>query len=350
VHKSVKYQIAVVVSSYNRSHKILRLLEMMETQSLNRELWEFVICVDGSSDDSMKVLASYKKDEDFNLKYFEQKNQGQCIGRHNAILKSEAKYIVVIDDDMEFSESFLQSYYKAFQTNARSIIIGRVAPRDNWQSYPLYEAMREQAMSETHDALSKKEKLATGTHFITQNVAFPRDYYIQIGGFDAQLRLYEDCELGWRFEKDGADFLFLDKAVAVHHSDIGSFSKWKKRQYDYGTYAVYVWRKFDEDIHLHPLRNYLTGNKLYRVLFSSVAWSNVSIDATAIFLQYFSAFLSQLGFLKPALLSYRALQNLLFNRGVQDTLGRKNFNREIKLYKTNPNSPKRPLGEGSVFK
>ena len=53
---------------------------------------------------------------------------------------------------------------------------------------------------------------------------------LDVGGFDQSLRLFEDAELGMRFERAGAKMRFSPGARAVHRSDIGSDQKWEKRQ------------------------------------------------------------------------------------------------------------------------
>ena len=113
--------------------------------------------------------------------------------------------------------------------------------------------MREYNMSQLHGKMAHGQLNPTGTHFMTGNAGFSRSFYNEVGGFDPRLRLNEDSELGYRFERHGAEFVFCDEASAVHHSNIGTYDKWILRQYDYGKYAVYVWEKFDRNINLHPL-------------------------------------------------------------------------------------------------
>ena len=342
-------QIALVVSSYNRSHRLTRLFSLLEAQSLEKAKWEAIVCDDGSSDNSLKVLSEYQSKAPFNLRFFSQDNQGQTVGRHNGILRSNAKYIVIVDDDMEFEADFLESYLKAFTEHPSKVIIGRVIPRDDWQSFPMYEAMREHQITEVHSAIAAGHTKPTGTHFITQNVAFPRDLYLEVGGFDATLQLYEDCELGWRFEKHGAEFTFSSEASAVHQSNIGSFNKWFNRHFQYGKYAVYIWQKYENLSALHPLRNFVTGSALYRWLFLAIMWNESVTKLMANFLAIFGKLLNKVGLNTLGLYAYRALQNLQFNRGILAEWGTERFRIEYRSFLMDKNRPTYPLGSGPVF-
>jgi glycosyltransferase involved in cell wall biosynthesis len=344
-------KIALVVATYNRARQITKLLESLERQSLARDQWEVMICDDGSSDETPTALESCRQRLNYTLRIITQKNQGQCVARDQAIRSTKAAYIVIVDDDMEVKPDFLQAYFEAFADRRKRVIIGRVYPRDDWKKYPMYEAMREHDMNESHCALAAGTLQPTGTYFITQNVGFSREFYLEVGGFDAKLKLAEDCELGWRFEKNSAEFIFSNAASAVHHSNIGSYHKWMQRQYDYGKYCVYIWEKYGREIHLHPLRNFVTGHPLYPALFRSLMWSPSLLRLAPVLLRMLGETLKRMGLYTLGLYAYRAQQNIQYHRGVLDQWDGKPelFLREVEVFCADPKRPIRPLGDGPVF-
>lgn len=344
-------KISLVVATYNRSGPLNVLLERLKKQSLDHSQWEVVICDDGSSDDTSQVLEDWNQKASFGICSFRQKNQGQCVGRHEAIKRASSPLIVIIDDDMEVCDQFLEEYVKVLSADPKTVAIGRVYPRENWQSYPLYEAVREYMMTKSHEKLASGEIVPTGTYFITMNVAFHKDFYLEVGGFDKTLRLNEDCELGWRFERNGAKYAFADKASAVHHSNIGVYQKWHQRQYDYGGYGVYVWEKFEKDVYLHPLRNLVMGSKLNRAIVMAVIWSDLLCKFAVTSIRGLAAVLKTFGSLKLALMAYNAILTVQYHRGVRDKLGGlKPFNEERANYLKDPQHPRSPLGTGPTFR
>src|SRR5580704_11765459 len=102
---SVRPAVALVLATYNRAVPLERLLECLEHQTglggSSGVEWELIVVVDGSTDDSVKVLERWVSRGTLPLRFFVQGNTGQAAARHNGILKTEAPHIVVIDDDME---------------------------------------------------------------------------------------------------------------------------------------------------------------------------------------------------------------------------------------------------------
>jgi hypothetical protein len=73
-------------------------------------------------------------------------------------------------------------------------------------------------------------------------VGFARACYLAVRGFDEKLRLAEDTELGFRLERSGGRYSFVEEASAAHRSRVGSYEALLQRQVQYG-HAVYIHRK-----------------------------------------------------------------------------------------------------------
>jgi GT2 family glycosyltransferase len=252
---------------------------------------------------------------------------------------------------MQVTPSFLETYV-AELTNRDTVVVGRVFARQGWRKGPMYEAMREYDTEVGHGELASGKSQPNGTHFVTQNVGFSRQLYLDVGGFDPELKLAEDSDLGWRFEKAGAIFKFSVSAYAVHHSNIGNYHTWLKRQYEYGKYIVYIWEKSGRDIFLHPLRNYVNGNQTYPTVFRLFAWNDWLLKKSPSMLLVISNALKGMGLFKLGLFGYRAQKNIQFHRGVMDALGGtlEQFKAAEQDFRNTPNRPTRPLGDGPVFR
>jgi glycosyltransferase involved in cell wall biosynthesis len=344
-------EIALVIATYNRAKPLERLLEVLERQTIARDRWEIIVAIDGSTDATGDVLERWVAKGSLPLRYFAQENTGQAMARHHAIERTTAEYVIVIDDDMEVCPDFVAEHLAASRkVPGKAVIIGKVFSEEEFMKKPLFTAVGEHHLLLMHRRLELGLQVPTATAFVTQNVSFPRDLYLSVGGFDPSLRLDEDRELGMRMERGGGTFIYSAAAWAIHHSDVGSFEKWSKRHYDYGKYAVQVWEKHGRSPHLHPLRNFVDGSRLNRALVKMVcAYDGRSMLATSA-LRTMGNLLQRLEVLEPAIYTHKAIQAVRYHQGVRDALGSWEAVLEMeRRYLAEPNRPKEPTGRGVTY-
>jgi len=199
--------------------------------------------------------------------------------------------------------------------------------------------------------MERGEQPPTATAFVTQNVSFPRAMYLAVGGFDASLRLDEDRELGIRLERAGAMFVFAREAWAIHHSDVGSYDKWSRRHYEYGKYALQIWEKHGESPLLHPLRNFVDGSRLNRLLVAMVCADDHRSKLAESALRWMGNTLQRLEILRPAIYTHKAIQAVRYHQGLRDALGSwRSLRRMERLYVASPDRPRRPTGSGLTYR
>jgi len=340
--------IAIVLATYNRARPLEHLLGALEKQTLARDAWELIVAVDGSTDDTVKVLERWASRGTLPLQFLVQDNAGQSVARHKGILRTAAEYVVVIDDDMEVCPEFVEAHLEASRSlPGRAVVIGKVVPEKTFMKKPLFTAVGEHHLLLLHARLESGEQPPNATAFVTQNVSFPRKLYLDVGGFDASLRLDEDRELGIRMERAGGKFVFAPKAWAIHHSDVGSYEKWSRRHYEYGKYALQVWEKHGESILLHPLRNFVDGSRLNRALVQLVCRSDRRSQLVESALRRVGNALQELAVLEPAIYTHKAIQAVRYHQGLRDALGSWEAVRQMeRQYAAAPDRPKAPTGHG----
>jgi glycosyltransferase involved in cell wall biosynthesis len=341
--------ISLVLATYNRARPLERLLAALEKQSISSaSAWEIVVAVDGSTDDTEQVLESWTRKGTLPLRHLVQKNAGQSVARHNAILKTSAEHIIVIDDDMEVCPEFVEAHLEASTRAPRkTVVIGKVVPEVGFRKKPLFTAVGEHHLLLHHELLERGVQQPTATSFVTQNVSFPRAMYLEVGGFDASLRLDEDREMGVRFERAGAVFTFAPRAWAIHHSDVGSYEKWSRRHYEYGKYALQVWQKHGESPLLHPLRNFVEGSRLNRALVSLVCASDGRSELAEKSLRQMGNWLQRIRLLDPAIYTHKAIQAVRYHQGLRDALGSWEALRQMEReYVASPGRHRGPTGRG----
>lgn len=119
---SIKF--SIIIPTYNRAHLISKAIESVIDQTYPN--WELVIVDDGSTDNTEKVVKSYKDDR---IKYYWQENQERNIARNYGLSKALGDYIIFWDSDdlmvptnlKVLSDSILHNHYPSIL--ARGITI-----------------------------------------------------------------------------------------------------------------------------------------------------------------------------------------------------------------------------------
>lgn len=86
-----------ITATYNRSHKLVDLIDHMNNISYDH--FEWIVVDDGSCDDTSEIFASAKLDEKIEFKYFRQKNSGKHVALNKAIDESKGVWLIVLDSD-----------------------------------------------------------------------------------------------------------------------------------------------------------------------------------------------------------------------------------------------------------
>lgn len=112
--------ISVVLPIYNTGDYLKKCLDSLINQTFKNV--EFICVDDGSSDNSLKYLEEYSR-EDCRIKIITQKNMGAGAARNNGYLKTSGKYVIFLDSDDEYYPEMLEKMYnQAVKTQADFVI------------------------------------------------------------------------------------------------------------------------------------------------------------------------------------------------------------------------------------
>ena len=95
---------------YNRKHTIHRVWESLNQQTVQN--FEWLIVNDGSEDGVESLLESYKKEANFEVRIFHQKNSGKHIAFNKAIDEAKGELLVPADSDDSFIATTLETFEK----------------------------------------------------------------------------------------------------------------------------------------------------------------------------------------------------------------------------------------------
>ena len=100
---------SVIMPTYNRSAVIGPVIEAILSQSITD--FELIIVDDGSTDNTLEMLSSYK---DERIRVLTQNNNRQTQARRKACTKANGKYFAFCDSDDVWDTDYLKSIYSVF--------------------------------------------------------------------------------------------------------------------------------------------------------------------------------------------------------------------------------------------
>lgn len=181
--KQVEPQITVVTPFYNtKKELIMGTVNTVLNQTY--PYFEWLIIDDGSTDEeSLETLKEIEK-MDNRIKVFHKENEGLAATRDYGAKKSSesAKYLLFVDDDDQFSSTFMECSYWALEANpeaswAYADSVGFGAQEYVWRKW--YNPVRQ-----------KKENNLISINFIRK-----KDFF-EVGGYELKIKnVYED----WNF-------------------------------------------------------------------------------------------------------------------------------------------------------
>jgi len=119
-----KPRISIIMPIYNSS----KYLKETINNVLNQNFIDFeLICInDGSTDNSLDILETYKK-KDKRIKIINQKNQGAAVSRNIGIKNSKGEYIYFIDSDDYIAKNTIKELYQNAILNDSDIVVYKMA-------------------------------------------------------------------------------------------------------------------------------------------------------------------------------------------------------------------------------
>ena len=106
--------VSAVIPCYNAQSTIRIAIDSLLQQTVSID--EIIVVNDGSTDDSLAVIKELEKVHD-SILIIDQKNEGVCVARNNGILKAAGDYILTLDADDYFNDTFVEKALEKFAEN-----------------------------------------------------------------------------------------------------------------------------------------------------------------------------------------------------------------------------------------
>jgi GT2 family glycosyltransferase len=241
--------VSVVVPSYNRR----RSLEMVLTglaaqQGVPSGAAEFIVVLDGSTDDSAELLTAWERDGRLpGLRWFRQANAGQAAARDAGSREAAAPVLLFLDDDVVPEPRLVACHLAHHAAGAPIAVLGDCEivrePR-----YPAYSQHVWSWWEEFYSSRALAGRVPCYVDFCAGNVSLRRTDYLASGGFDPAFRGYggEDYELGYRLLKLGVRFVADRRARALHYHEFRGYVGYLRAREQEGQADVLLARKHPE--------------------------------------------------------------------------------------------------------
>jgi len=214
-------KISVIIPTYNRSTSLKQTLISLSEQEFSSDEFEVIVADDGSIDKTSEII---KIDLPYSIRHYYQDNQGSAAARNLGAQNSYGEILVLLDDDIRVTPSYLSFIYDAHQVHDSAIIQGCLMikmphPPSAFQQIYINQINSNQLPGGSIEQLTYLDCLSG---FLTVK----RPHYFKIGqmqdiGGDGRTA-WGDVDFGYRAYRHGFDILRVGEAIGYH--DDSSFT------------------------------------------------------------------------------------------------------------------------------
>jgi glycosyltransferase involved in cell wall biosynthesis len=206
-------KVSVIIPVYN-AEKYLKetLISVLNQTHTNLE----IICInDGSTDNSLQILASYKDQ----ILLINQSNQGQCAASNKGLEQATGEYIKFLDADDIINSQHIA--HQLIRLEGRNDILASCAWGRFYNEYPLSAQFNPEpvwkdmeALDWIKTALNQQNEMMPGWLWL-----IPRKLIETTGGWDDKLSLNNDFEFSLRLLSKAKGVRFAAEAKAYYRSN-----------------------------------------------------------------------------------------------------------------------------------
>ena len=208
--------VSVILPVYNGARFIRESLDSVLVQTFHD--YE-VICVDdGSTDGSLVILDEYRP----HVTIIRQANAGQGAARNVGVGHASSRYVAFIDQDDRWYPWKLTQQVLALEADPDAVLVHCNSDRMDAQGQVV---QRGATLEEYSRAMESPLGRLLGEGLILPSAMLVRrDAFERVGGFDPELRGYEDFDLCARLKQEGP-FVFLDEPGMCYRVHPGGSSR-----------------------------------------------------------------------------------------------------------------------------
>lgn len=175
--------ISIITPTYNRELLVQTTIKSIQAQTYTN--WELIIVDDGSTDNTEEVLKSFLE-ADSRIRYVKKGNSGQAPSLNVGVSHAKGDFIVFLDSDDEAYPNWLETVAPHLTESTGLLSCGAI------RKFPDGSTIKE-GMNIFHlFGKTIRLKFTCGSCFIRRSV------FLEIGGYDADLKANIQTDLGYR--------------------------------------------------------------------------------------------------------------------------------------------------------
>lgn len=231
-------KLSVLICTRNRAKSLVATLERFFAQTFTGD-YELVIVDNASTDETRQVAESFIVRFPDRVRYLFEGKPGLSRARNAAIRAATGEIIVFTDDDVLVAENWLAEIEREFAEDPNLFQLGgrvRLA-RVGLQDVAIFDVDERREIT-----FPNSGGVAMGA-----NLAFRRELFDRVGGFDVRLGAGtffaggEDIELIYRALKAGYKFVYAPNVVVAHDHDRTTPEQACRLLHGYGkAYSAYI--------------------------------------------------------------------------------------------------------------
>ncbi|SFD02585.1 glycosyltransferase family 2 protein [Algibacter pectinivorans] len=246
----MKNFISIIVPCYNQAHFLDEALQSVYAQTSPN--WECIIVNDGSTDNLEEVALNWTR-KDIRFKYFFKENGGLSSARNYGVNKATNNIILPLDADDVINTALIKDVLNTFNNTNADLVYYDVSffgKKEGKYVLPKY---------------NYKTLLLRNTFIAC--TPFKKDNYLAIGGYDEQLKSFEDWDLWIRMLNKNSKVVKINKTLYYYRkhesgSLTNAFSDSPKLYFDLYDY-IYSKNKAIYDAHFkNPILAYQQNDEL----------------------------------------------------------------------------------------
>jgi glycosyltransferase involved in cell wall biosynthesis len=308
---------SVIVPTHQRREALRRVLLSLADQTAPAASYEVIVAVDGSTDGSEEMLASF--DAPYALRVTAGPPRGRAAACNSAIELARGEVLIVLDDDMQPARAFVERHLANHPPGSRLCVMGAVPIELDASSPHAAHHVRDKFNAHLAE-LSKPGHGFVPRDFYSGNASLRTETMRSVGGFSESFTLYgnEDIDLSLRLQRIGVELRYDPQALARQEYDKGLDALARDTTEKGGT-AVLLARIHPEVFPMLRLAAPWDGSRPWLAVRSVLLWATRRTAAVRRLVLGKSVLLERLGLWRQPLF-YRAVLDYAFWAGVDAAL------------------------------
>lgn len=126
-NKKSNTKVSLLIAARNEENNIKTLLQTINNQTFNKELYEVIIVDDNSEDKTREIIKDYiEKNKDINIRLLVSEGSGKKAAISQALHNANNELVIVTDADCELKETWIESIVNFYEEKKCKMILAPV--------------------------------------------------------------------------------------------------------------------------------------------------------------------------------------------------------------------------------